>query len=142
MMTSENGVFLSVKDLVVEYTAEGQVIHAVNGISFDLERGKTFGLVGETGAGKTSTAKAIMRILPDPPAKIKGGEIYLDGQDLLKISEKEMRKIRGRKVSMIFQDPMTALNPLMKIGEQISEVIELHNPITKREAAARAVKML
>ena len=141
-MTSKNGAFLSVKDLVVEYTAEGQVIHAVNGVSFDLERGKTFGLVGETGAGKTSTAKAILRILPDPPAKIKGGEIYLDGEDLLKISEKEMRKIRGRKVSMIFQDPMTALNPIMKVGEQIAEVIKLHNDITWREANERAVKML
>lgn len=141
-MTSKTRAFLSVRDLVVEYTAEGQIIHAVNGISFDLERGQTFGLVGETGAGKTSTAKAIMRILPDPPAKIKGGEIYLEGQDLLKISEKEMRKIRGRKISMIFQDPMTALNPIMKVGEQIAEVIKMHNPISWREANARAVKML
>jgi peptide/nickel transport system ATP-binding protein len=131
-----------VKDLVVEYTTEGQVIHAVNGISFELERGKTFGLVGETGAGKTSTAKAIMRILPDPPAKIRNGEITLDGQDLLKVSEKEMRKVRGRKVSMIFQDPMTALNPIMKIGEQISEVIKLHNDITWRKANEQAVTML
>jgi oligopeptide/dipeptide ABC transporter ATP-binding protein len=141
-MKSHNSAFLSVKDLVVEYTAEGQVIHAVNWVSFDLERGKTFGLVGETGAGKTSTAKAIMRILPDPPAKIRSGEIILDGQDLLKVSEKEMRKIRGRKVSMIFQDPMTALNPIMKVGEQIAEVIKLHNDITWREANGRAFKML
>jgi oligopeptide/dipeptide ABC transporter ATP-binding protein len=142
MMTSKNSAFLSVRNLVVEYTAEGRVIQAVNGISFDLERGKTFGLVGETGAGKTSTAKAIMRILPDPPAKIRGGEIHLDGEDLLRISEKEMRKIRGRKVSMIFQDPMTALNPIMKVGEQIAEVIKLHNNISWREANAQAVKML
>jgi len=142
MMTSKNGAFLSVRDLVVEYTSEGRVIHAVNGVSFDLERGKTFGLVGETGAGKTSTAKAILRILPDVSAKIKSGEIYLDGEDLLKISEKEMRKIRGHKVSMIFQDPMTALNPIMKVGEQISEVIQLHNKVTGREATERAVKML
>jgi oligopeptide/dipeptide ABC transporter ATP-binding protein len=141
-MTSDNGVFLSVRDLVVEYTAEGQVIHAVNGVSFDLERGKAFGLVGETGAGKTSTAKAILRILPDPPARIRGGEIILDGDDLLKISEKEMRSVRGHKVSMIFQDPMTALNPIMKVGHQISEVIKLHNKVTKREAAAQAAKML
>ncbi len=141
-MTTTKNAFLSVKDLVVEYTAEGQVVHAVNGISFELERGRTFGLVGETGAGKTSTAKAIMRILPDPPAKIRRGEINLDGQDLLKISEKEMRKIRGFKVSMIFQDPMTALNPIMKVGEQISEVIWLHNKINKKEAAERAMKML
>jgi oligopeptide/dipeptide ABC transporter ATP-binding protein len=142
MMTSRNDAFLSIRDLVVEYTSEGRVIHAVNGVSFDLERGKSFGLVGETGAGKTSTAKAIMRILPDPPAKIKSGEIYLDSEDLLKVSEKEMRKIRGRKVSMIFQDPMTALNPIMKVGEQISEVIKMHNDISWRKANEQAVKML
>jgi oligopeptide/dipeptide ABC transporter ATP-binding protein len=141
-MTSKNGAFLSVRDLVVEYTSEGRVIHAVNGVSFDLERGKTFGLVGETGAGKTSTAKAILRILPDVSAKIRGGEVYLDGINLLELSEKEMRKIRGRKISMIFQDPMTALNPIMKVGEQIAEVIKLHNQISGRQAADRAVKML
>ena len=142
MMTNKSDAFLTVRDLVVEYTAEGQVIHAVNGISFDLERGKTFGLVGETGAGKTSTAKAIMRILPDPPAKIRAGEIHLDGKDLLKISEKEMRRIRGRKVAMIFQDPMTALNPIMKVGDQIAEVIKMHNDISWRKANERAVDML
>jgi oligopeptide/dipeptide ABC transporter ATP-binding protein len=141
-MTSNSSTFLSVKDLVVEYTAEGQVIHAVNGVSFKLERGKALGLVGETGAGKTSTAKAILRILPDPPARITGGEIYLDGQDLLKLSEKEMRRIRGRKVSMIFQDPMTALNPIMKVGSQIAEVIKLHNKVTGQEAAEKAKQML
>jgi oligopeptide/dipeptide ABC transporter ATP-binding protein len=142
MMTSKKGAFLSVRDLVVEYTAEGQVVHAVNGVSFDLERGKTFGLVGETGAGKTSTAKAILRILPDVSAKIRGGEVYLDGVNLLELSEKEMRKIRGQKVSMIFQDPMTALNPIMKIGDQIAEVIKMHNDIPWREANEQAVKML
>ncbi|HOR00557.1 MAG TPA: ABC transporter ATP-binding protein [Anaerolineae bacterium] len=141
-MDHQSGAFLAVRDLVVEYTAEGQVVHAVNGVSFDLERGKTFGLVGETGAGKTSIAKAIMRILPDPPAKIKSGEICLDGEDLLKISERAMRRVRGRKVSMIFQDPMTALNPIMKVGDQIAEVIKLHNNITWREANRRAVNML
>jgi len=142
MMMSKDNAFLSVRDLVVEYTAEGQVIHAVNGVSFDLERGKTFGLVGETGSGKTTIPKAILRILPDPPAKIRGGEIYLDGVDLLKLSAKEMRKIRGRKISMIFQDPMTALNPIMKIGLQVAEVIKMHNDITWREANKRAVRML
>jgi oligopeptide/dipeptide ABC transporter ATP-binding protein len=141
-MTTNSDTFLSVKDLVVEYTAEGQVIHAVNGLSFKVRRGKAFGLVGETGAGKTSTAKAILRILPDPPARIRGGEIYLDGVDLLKLSEKEMRRIRGHKVSMIFQDPMTALNPIMKVGHQISEVIKLHNNVSKQEATERGMKML
>ncbi|GAB4407807.1 MAG: ABC transporter ATP-binding protein [Anaerolineales bacterium] len=141
-MVNSNGAFLSVRDLVVEYTAEDQVIHAVNGVSFDLERGKTLGLVGETGAGKTSIAKTILRILPDPPARIRNGEVYLDGVDLLKLPEKEMRKIRGRKVSMIFQDPMTALNPIMKVGSQIAEVISLHNKVSKREARERVIRML
>jgi peptide/nickel transport system ATP-binding protein len=141
-MTTDNAAFLSVRDLVVEYTAEGQVIHAVNGVSFELQRGKALGLVGETGAGKTSTAKAILRILPDPPARIRGGEVYLDGRDLLKLDEKEMRRIRGHKVSMIFQDPMTALNPIMKVGQQIAEVIKLHNKVTKQEAGERAKQML
>jgi oligopeptide/dipeptide ABC transporter ATP-binding protein len=142
MMTNNNDAFLSVRDLVVEYTAEGRVIHAVNGVSFDLERGKTLGLVGETGSGKSTIPKAIMRILPDPPAKIRGGEIYLDGVSLLELAEKEMRKIRGRRISMIFQDPMTALNPIMKIGEQVAEVIKLHNDISWRGAKKRAVRML
>jgi oligopeptide/dipeptide ABC transporter ATP-binding protein len=142
MMNHQNGAFLSVRDLVVEYTTEGEVVHAVNGVSFDLERGRTLGLVGETGAGKTSIAKAILRILPDPPAKIRSGEVCLDGEDLLQISEKAMRQVRGRKVSMIFQDPMTALNPIMKVGDQIAEVIQLHNRVTGHEAMERAVKML
>lgn len=141
-MQAANGAFLSVKELVVEYTTEGQVIHAVNGVSFDLSRGRTLGLVGETGAGKTSIAKAILRILPNPPGRIRGGEVILDGENLLSIPEQAMRKVRGRKVSMIFQDPMTALNPIMRIGDQIAEVVQLHNSVGKREAAERAVKML
>lgn len=141
-MQAANGAFLSVKNLVVEYTTEGQVIHAVNGVSFDLSRGRTLGLVGETGAGKTSIAKAILRILPNPPGRIRGGEVILDGENLLSIPEQAMRKVRGRKVSMIFQDPMTALNPIMRIGDQIAEVVQLHNSVGKREAAERAVKML
>ncbi len=141
-MTSKENAFLSVKDLVVEYTAGDQVIHAVNGISFELQRGKVLGLVGETGAGKTSTAKAIMRILPDPPARIVGGEIHLDGEDLLKLTNKEMRHIRGSKAAMIFQDPMTALNPIMKVGAQIAEVTRIHEEVTKEEAAAKATAML
>jgi len=141
-MTANLNSFLEIKDLVVEYTSEGSVIHAVNGVSFSLERGKTFGLVGETGAGKTSIAKAILRILPDPPAKIKNGQIFLEGEDLLKIDEKDMRKIRGRKISMIFQDPMTALNPIMKVGKQIEEVIKLHNTISNKQAREEAGKML
>ena len=134
--------FLEVKDLVVEYTSDGDIVQAVNGVSFTLDRGETLGLVGETGAGKTTIAKSIMRILPDPPAKIRKGEIYLEGEDLMEKSEKEMLGIRGNKVSMIFQDPMTALNPVMSVGSQITEVVALHNDFTKEQARQRTVEML
>ena len=135
-------LLLSVRHLTVEYTSEGEIIHAVNNVSFDLERGKTIGLVGETGAGKTTIAKSILRILPEPPARIKSGEIQFEGKELLTLPEEQMRSIRGKSISMIFQDPMTALNPIMRIGEQIAEVIELHEHCGKREAVEKAKKML
>ena len=138
----QDNVFLSVKDLVVEYTSDNQVIHAVNGVSFELEKGKTLGLVGETGAGKTSVAKAILRILPDPPAKIKNGAVCLEGTDMFLLPEAEMQKIRGRRISMVFQDPMTALNPTMRIGDQIAEGIAVHEKLSKAEARQKAEKML
>ena len=134
--------FLSVKDLVVEYTMEGEIVHAVNGVSFDLEHGRTLALVGETGAGKTSIAKAILRVLPDPPARVPSGEIYLEGVNILGIKEDKMREIRGNKISMIFQDPMTALNPVKRVGDQIAEGIRQHNKISRAEAFNRACEML
>ena len=140
MAANEN--FLEVKDLVVEYSSDGELVHAVNGVSFHLKKGETLGLVGETGAGKTSIAKAIMRILPDPPARITNGEVWLDGEDVLKLPEKDMLQIRGKKVAMIFQDPMTALNPVMTVGKQIAESIVLHEQCSRREAEAKAVDML
>jgi peptide/nickel transport system ATP-binding protein len=133
---------LSVRDLTVEYTSGGEVIHAANGISFDLERGETLGLVGETGAGKTTIAKSILRVLPPASSGIKAGQIFLDGEDILSMSEDKMLEIRGRKISMIFQDPMTALNPTMTIGEQIAEVVRLHSNATKNEAKTKAFEML
>lgn len=139
---SSNEKLLSIRDLIVEYSSGGSVIHAINGVSFDLERGKTLGLVGETGAGKTTVAKAIMRILPKPQANIKEGEILLDGENILHKPEEKMLEIRGSKVSMIFQDPMTALNPTMTVGEQITEVVRLHSDVTKHEAKIQAVDML
>ena len=135
-------LLLSVKNLTVEYTSDGEVIHAVNNVSFGLEKGKTIGLVGETGAGKTTIAKSILRILPEPPAKVKSGTIEFEGKELLSLPEDQMRKIRGKNISMIFQDPMTALNPIMRIGEQIAEVIELHEHCGKAEAVRKAKKML
>ena len=134
--------FLQVKDLVVEYTSDGEIIHAINGVSFELKKGRTLGLAGETGAGKTTIAKSILRILPDFSASIRGGEILLDGEDLLQLPEKEMQKIRGNKIAMIFQDPMTALNPVLTVGKQIAEAVELHYKVGKKEAHARAVEML
>lgn len=140
--TKNGGAFLSVRDLTVEYTSDGDIIHAVNGVSFDLERGKTLGLVGETGAGKTTIAKSILRILPEPPAHVRGGEIHFEGQELLGLSEEQMRHIRGKNIAMIFQDPMTALNPIMRVGDQIAEVVELHEKCGHAEAEKKAREML
>ncbi|MBR1822184.1 MAG: ABC transporter ATP-binding protein [Clostridia bacterium] len=134
--------FLSIKDLEVIYTQAGRTVHAVNGVSLDVKKGSTLGLVGETGAGKTTIAKAIMRILPDPPAKIRRGQVILDGEDLLKKPESEMLKVRGGKIAMIFQDPMTALNPLMTVGDQILEVLMLHNDFDQKAGMKRAGEML
>ena len=141
-MGKQNDILLQIKNLRVYYTANGEVINAVNGVDLEVNRGETLGLVGETGAGKTTIAKSIMRILPNPPAKIGGGEIDLDGQELLSLPEKKMQEIRGKKISMIFQDPMTALNPVFTVGEQIEEVVMLHEKVNKSEAAAKARQML
>lgn len=141
-MANEKKSFLTVKNLTVEYQSQGAVVHAVNGVSFEIGEGETLGLVGETGAGKTSTAKAILRVLPDVGAKIREGEVLLDGEDLLKLSERKMQHIRGNKISMIFQDPMSALNPVQTIVEQVAEPIRFHNKISRAEATARAIKML
>lgn len=133
---------LSVRKLIVEYTSGGRTIHAVNGLSVDVEKGKTLGLVGETGAGKTSIARAILRILPDHATKKAEGEILFKGRDLQKLSEKEMQAVRGGKISMIFQDPMTALNPIKTVVSQVAEALKLHKGMTKEEARNAAIKML
>ena len=118
---------LSVKDLVVKYKTDLETVSAVNGISFTLNKGETIGLVGETGAGKTTTAMTILRLLPERTGIIDGGEILFDGEDLLKADKKRMREIRGEKIAMIFQDPMTALDPVMVVGDQIKEALVFHN---------------
>lgn len=133
--------FLEVKNLTVSYTSMGSIVRAVNGVSLRLKKGETLALVGETGAGKTSIAKAILRILPDVSAK-SDGTVLFNGTDLMKIKEKDMQKIRGHKISMIFQDPMTALNPTMRVGKQISEVISTHRNISSEEAVKEGKKML
>lgn len=133
---------LKVKDLVIHYETEESVVEAVNGVSFEVNEGETLGLVGETGAGKTTTALGILRLIPSPPGRIVQGEIEFDGKDLLRVSDAEMRKIRGNQISMIFQDPMTALNPALTIGEQVSEVIHLHQKVSREDAHKRTCEML
>ena len=133
---------LEIKDLSVEYRSDDATIYAVNGVSLSLDKGETLGLVGETGAGKTTIAKAIMRILPPAQAHITGGEIIYEGENLLELKEKEMQKVRGNKIAMIFQDPMTALNPVETVGYQIAESIKQHNKISRNEAQDRAGDML
>lgn len=133
---------LEVKNLTIEYTSGKSIVQAVNNLSFTLEKGEALGLVGETGAGKTTTALSIMQLITSPPGRIKSGEIIFEGRDLTKLPQSELRKLRGEKISMIFQDPMTALNPVITVGDQISEVIRLHEKTTKLEAAAKAKEML
>jgi peptide/nickel transport system ATP-binding protein len=133
---------LEIKGLHVHYTTRKNVILAVNGIDLKINAGKTVGLVGETGAGKTTTALSIMRLISSPPGKITAGEILFESKDLLKATEHDMRLIRSSDISMIFQDPMTALNPIMRIGQQIAEVIYQHGNCSKAEAMQRSKEML
>jgi len=133
---------LEIRDLVVEYRTAHAVVHAVNGISLSLEKGESLGLVGETGAGKTTTALSIMQLVPDPPGKIIRGSILYDGKDLGSLSPHQKRDIRGNKISMIFQDPMTALNPVITVGDQIAEGLRLHQKLSRAQAAVKAQEML
>lgn len=126
-MNNTNEFALDMSDLVVEYRTEDGIVQAVNGLDLQIEHGSTLGLVGETGAGKTTAGLSILKLVPSPPGVIVRGSILLDGEDVLKKTEKEMEKIRGKRVSMIFQDLMTSLNPVMTVEEQIAEVIEIHN---------------
>lgn len=133
---------LSIRDLTIYYASGKRTVKAVNGISLEIEKGKTLGLVRETGAGKTTTALGILNLIPKPPGKIVSGEIFFEGEDLLKKTKKEMRKIRGDKISMIFQDPMTSLDPVVTVGDQIAEVIHLHQASSRKEAEKKAIEML
>ncbi|RHP47557.1 MULTISPECIES: ABC transporter ATP-binding protein [unclassified Clostridium] len=134
---------VDIENLSVRYTTSDGVVEAVNGIDLKIEKGKTLGLVGETGAGKTTTALSILRLIPNPPGKITGGVIRLEGNNIFEYSEDEMESIRGKQVSMIFQDPMTSLNPVMTVGDQIAEEIQLHEKkMSKKEAMDKAREML
>ncbi len=133
---------LKIKDLSIEYRTDDGITHAVNKLNLRIRPGETLGFVGETGAGKTTTALGIMGQVPDPPGVITSGEVIFEGENLLDKTKREMRSIRGDKISMIFQDPMTSLNPIMKVGDQIAEVIRLHQDLDKKEIRAKSIEML
>src|SRR5262245_51696837 len=139
---NSNGNLLEVKDLRTYFDTEDGVVKAVDGISFNLKRGETLGIVGESGSGKSVTNLSIIRLIPDPPGKIVSGEVIFDGQDLLLQSTETIRRIRGRRIAMIFQDPMTSLNPFLKISKQLMEMTQLHLGHTKEQAHEHAVNML
>lgn len=133
---------LDVENLTVEFKSGGSTMKAVNGVNLQLNKKETLGIVGESGSGKSVTATALMRLIPSPPGKITNGKILFNGRDLIGISEREMRNVRGNDISMIFQDPITSLNPVLTVGNQIIEVIQAHETISKKDAAIKAVDML
>ena len=135
-------MLLEVKNLQTQFRVKGGLVNAVNGVDFEVDKGEVLAIVGESGSGKSVTSLSILSLIPSPPGKIIGGEILFKGEDLLKKSKKEMQDIRGDKISMIFQEPMTSLNPVLTIGKQISETIIRHQKLKKSEAIAQAVKML
>jgi oligopeptide transport system ATP-binding protein len=141
-MANNNGSLLSVKNLKTHFQSEDGVVKAVDGVTFELKKGETVGIVGESGSGKSVTNLSVMRLIQDPPGKIVGGEIVFDGTDVCALSIDEMRKIRGKRIAMIFQDPMTSLNPFLKISTQLMEVTQLHLGHSKEQAYEHAVKML
>ncbi len=142
MSDKKNTPVVSVKDLVVHYETDDGIVEAVNNVSFSINKGEVMGLVGETGAGKTTIALSLMKLLPVPPSHVIQGRIELHGEDIQGKNNRDMQKIRGKAVSMIFQDPMTALNPVKYVGDQIAEVIQLHDKCSKKDAMLRACDML
>src|SRR5919107_1595058 len=141
-MTNPDGNLLEVKNLRTHFETEDGIVKAVDGISFQLKRGETLGIVGESGSGKSVTNLSIIRLVPDPPGKIVSGEVIFNDSDLLQLSNEAIRKIRGRRIAMIFQDPMTSLNPFMKISKQLMEMTQLHLGHSKQQAYEHAVRML
>ena len=133
---------LRVSGLETQFRTREGTVHAVNGVSFNLNEGETLGVVGESGCGKSVSMMSIMRLIPNPPGKVVAGEAYFHDKDLLKLSDDEIRKIRGSKMSMVFQDPMTSFNPVLTIGDQVSEPWRIHTGASKEEAWERAIKYL
>lgn len=141
-MTQTTTNSLEIKNLTVQYVSDNEIVRAVTDVDIIIPRGKTFGLVGETGAGKTTTALSILNLVPEPQGRIVSGEILLEGEDVLKMSDKELRDMRGDRVAMVFQDPMTSLNPIQTVGEQIAEGIKIHRKVDDKEAMELAMQML
>jgi len=133
---------LQVEGLKTQFFTQEGVVHAVNGISYDIQEGETLGLVGESGCGKSVSVLSVMRLIPQPPGKIVGGKVVFQGRDLLQMGEEEIRQIRGNQIAMIFQDPMTSLNPVLTIGRQVSEALELHRGMDKQQARQRTIELL
>ena len=133
---------IQVKNLQISFKYDGVMTPVIRGASFDIKRGETLGMVGESGSGKSVTSREIMRLIATPPARIDSGEILFEGRDILKMSDDELRSIRGNRISMIFQEPMTSLNPVYTCGDQIMEVIRLHKGVSKKEARQMAIEML
>nr|WP_152619560.1 ABC transporter ATP-binding protein [Bacillus safensis] len=142
MIRMERERILEVKDLAISFKTYGGEVQAIRGVNFHLNKGETLAIVGESGSGKSVTSQAIMRLIPMPPGYFKRGQILFDGQDIVKKTEKQMQTIRGKDISMIFQDPMTSLNPTMKVGKQITEVLFKHEQISKEAAEKRAIELL
>ena len=139
---SQAETILEIKDLCVEFQTVEGTVHAVDHLNYTLHKGEKLGIVGESGSGKSVSSLGMMQLIPNPPGRITGGEILYHGKDLVKASEKEMQKIRGNEISMIFQDPMTSLNPIIKCGKQIAESLRLHRDMKKKEAMEEAVRMM
>src|SRR3990172_6469588 len=133
---------LQVRDLKTYFFTDDGGVKAVDGISYDVEEGETLGLVGESGCGKSVSALSLLRLIPSPPGKIVGGEVIFEGEDLLKVNEDEIRHVRGNKIAMVFQEPMTSLNPVLTIGRQLTEALELHMKMDGAGAERRAVQLL
>jgi oligopeptide transport system ATP-binding protein len=136
------GTLLEVKDLRTQFFTQDGVVNAVNGISYTLDEGETLGIVGESGCGKSVGVMSLIRLIPMPPGRVVGGEVWFEGRDLLKLDDDEIRQVRGNRIAMIFQDPMTSLNPVLTIGRQITEALELHLGMDKQQARARSAELL
>ncbi|MCA9738975.1 MAG: ABC transporter ATP-binding protein, partial [Gemmatimonadetes bacterium] len=136
----ERAPVLEVRDLVVRFHTEAGVVHAVRGVSWDIDAGRSLALVGESGSGKTVSALALMGLVPSPPGRVEEGSVHLRGRSLLGLSPREWQRVRGREIAMVFQDPMTSLNPYMRVSDQMAEVLTLHKGMSKAEAVAESVR--